>query len=125
MGEFEKLVNEEIQKILKRRETKKVFDKIDKAIGANAELRNFKIALEKDNSPFVELKSYDAFRRKVWLSYFSNLQSDVTYLWDMYNTRREELATIIREAEGTKTEWEEATVEFNSRFRGLPFRLEN
>ena len=124
VGEFEKLVNEEIQKILNDEKLKKVFDKIDKAIGANAELRNFKIALEKDNSLLVELKSYDAFRRKVWLSYFSNLQSDVTYLWDMYNTRREELATIIREAEGTKTEWEEATVEFNSRFRGLPFRLE-
>lgn len=124
VSEFEKLVNEEIQKILNDEKLKKVFDKIDKAIGANAELRSFKIALEKNNSLLVELKNYDAFKQKVWLSYFSKLHGEVGYLWDLYNTRKEELKAIVREAANAITEWEEATAEFNSRFRGIPFRLE-
>lgn len=124
VDEFEKLVDDEIQKILNDSKLKKAFEKIDKAIGTNAELRNFKIALEKNNSLIIELKNYDAFKQKVWLTYFSNLYNDVGILWDLYNTRKEELKTIIQEAVGTKTEWEKATKEFNERFRGIPFRLE-
>lgn len=124
IDEFEKLVDDEIQKILNDVKLKKAFEKIDKAIGTNAELRSFKIALEKDNSLLIELKNYDAFKQKVWLAYFSNLYNDVGYLWDLYNTRKEELEMIIQSAIDTKTEWEKATKEFNERFRGIPFRLE-
>lgn len=124
VNEFEKLVEDEIEKILNDAKLKKAFEKIDKAIGTNVELRSFKIALEKDNSLLVELKNYDIFKQKVWLSYFSNLYSDVEYLWDLYNTRKEELEMIIREAINTKTDWEKATKEFNERFKGIPFRLE-
>jgi len=124
VDEFEKLVDEEIQKILNDSKLKKAFEKIDKAIGTNAELRNFKIALEKNNSLIVELKNYDAFKQKVWLTYFSNLYDDVGSLWGLYNSRKEELEMIIREAVSTKTDWEKATKEFNERFRGIPFRLE-
>lgn len=124
VDEFEKLVDDEIQKILNDAKLKKAFEKIDKAIGTNAELRSFKVALEKDNSLLIELKNYDAFKQKIWLSYFSNLYNDVGYLWDLYNTRKEELEMIIREAIDTKTDWEKATKEFNERFRGVPFRLE-
>lgn len=124
VDEFEKLVDDEIQKILNDEKLKKAFEKIDKAIGTNAELRSFKIALEKNNSLLIELKNYDAFKQKVWLAYFSKLYSDVGYLWDLFNTRKEEIEMIIREAVDTKTDWEKATKEFNERFRGIPFRLE-
>ncbi|MDD2828827.1 MAG: hypothetical protein PHW18_04560 [Sulfuricurvum sp.] len=124
VNEFEKLVNDEIQKILNDSKLKKAFEKIDQAIGKNTELRNFKIALEKNNALIIELKNYDAFKQKVWLTYFSNLYNDVATLWDLYNTRKEELEMIIREAVSTKTDWEKATKEFNERFRGVPFRLE-
>lgn len=123
-SEFEKLVDDEIQKILNDEKLKKAFEKIDKAIGTNAELRSFKIALEKNNTLIIELKNYDAFKQKVWLTYFSNLYNDIGYLWDLYNTRKEELEMIIQEAVDTKTDWEKATKEFNERFRGIPFRLE-
>jgi len=123
-SEFEKLVDDEIQKILNDTKLKNAFEKIDKAIGTNAELRSFKIALEKNNSLIIELKNYDAFKQKVWLVYFSSLYNDVGHLWGLYNTRKEELETIIREAVSTKTDWEKATKEFNERFRGIPFRLE-
>lgn len=122
--EFEKLIDDEIQKILNDTKLKKAFEKIDKAIGTNAELRSFKIALEKDNSLLIELKNYNAFKQKIWLAYFSNLYNDVGYLWDLYNTRKVELEIIIQAAVDTKTDWEKATKEFNERFRGIPFRLE-
>ena len=124
IDKFEKLVDNEIQKILNDEKLKKAFEKIDKAIGTNAELRSFKIALEKNNSLLIELKNYDAFKQKVWLAYFSKLYSDVGYLRDLFNTRKEEIEMIIREAVDTKTDWEKATKEFNERFRGIPFRLE-
>jgi len=124
VDEFEKLVDDEIQKILNDAKLKKAFEKIDKAIGTNAELRSFKIALEKDNSLLIELKNYDAFKQKIWLSYFSNLYNDIGYLWDLYNARKAELEMIIQTAIDTKTDWEKATKEFNERFRGIPFRLE-
>lgn len=124
VDEFEKLVDDEIQKILNDAKLKKAFEKIDKAIGTNAELRSFKIALEKNNSLLIELKNYDAFKQKVWLAYFSNLYHDVGNLCDLYNARKEELEIIIQAAVDTKTDWEKATKEFNERFRGIPFSLE-
>ena len=124
VDEFEKLVDDEIQKILNDAKLKKAFEKIDKAIGTNSELRSFKIALEKDNSLLIELKNYDAFKQKIWLSYFSNLYNDVLHLLGLYNTRKAELEMIIQTAIDTKTDWEKATKEFNERFRGIPFRLE-
>jgi hypothetical protein len=122
--EFEKLVDDEIQKILNDTKLKKAFEKIDKAIGTNAELRSFKIALEKNNSLLIELKHYDTFKKKVWLSYFIKLKADVSVLVDSFDLKKNELEKIIQEAIDTKTDWEKATKEFNERFRGIPFRLE-
>lgn len=122
--EFEKLIDDEIQRILNDTKLKKAFEKIDKAIGTNAELRSFKIALEKDNSLLIELKNYDAFKQKVWISYFIKLKTEVSVLVDSFDLKKNELEKIIQEAIDTKTDWEKATKEFNERFRGIPFRLE-
>lgn len=124
VNEFEKLVEGELEKILNDAKLKKAFEKIDKAIGNNAELRAFKAVLEKNNLLIIELKNYDTFKQKIWLSYFMNLKSDVAVLADLYNSKKQELEDIIREANTTKTDWELATKEFNERFRGIPFKLE-
>ncbi len=120
---FEQLVENEIQKVVDDEKLKKVFDTIDKAIGANTELRAFKKALEENNLLLVELQDYDEFKRKVWVTYFNKLKSDVSVIVDSYDFKKKELEEIIKEAIDTKTEWEEATKEFNERFRGIPFVL--
>lgn len=120
---LQKLVNDEIQKIIDDDKLKKIFNTIDKAIGANAELRSFKRALERNNLLIVHLKDYEGFKQKVWLNYFQELKHDVSVMVDSYNLKKKELEDIIKEAIVTKTEWEEATKEFNERFKGLPFSL--
>ena len=120
---YEKLVEAEIKKVLSDEKLKKAFDKIDKAIASNTELRAFKNVLEKNNLLLVELTNYENFKQKVWLSYFYQLKFDVKILVDSYELKKKELEDIIKEAIDTKTEWEDATKEFNERFKGIPFRL--
>lgn len=121
---FKQLVEDEIQKVINDERLKKIFATIDKAIGANAELRALKKALEANNLLLLELQDYDNFKRKVWLIYLNQLKSDVSVIVDSYGSNKKELEEIIKEAIDTKTEWEEATKEFNERFKGIPFRLE-
>lgn len=120
---YERLIQNEIQKVLNDEKLRKAFDKIDKAIGANTELRVFKNALEKNNLLLIELKNYENFKKRVWLFYFYQLKTDVKTLIDSYNLKKNELEKIIKEANDTKTEWEKAVKNFNDRFKGLPFKL--
>lgn len=122
--ELDTFVKDEIAKIISNDDLKKLFEKIDKAIGSNAELRAFKSAIEKNNLLLVELKNYDEFKKKVWISYLQTLVTDAQPLVELFTSKKEELEEIIKEANNTKTEWELATEEFNQRFIGMPFKLE-
>jgi len=65
------IVEAEIQSILSDEKLKKSFEKVDKAVGSNAELRYFKSVIEKNNLILVKLKDYEGFKREVWINYFS------------------------------------------------------
>lgn len=120
---FKTLLESEVKKIFADEKLKKIFDGIDKAIGGNVELRAFKKVIEDDNSLLIELKDYEAFKRKVWLSYLSQIQSDIKTLIEFYISKKQELSDIVKQAIGTTTEWESAAEEFNNRFSGLPFKI--
>ena len=85
---FKQVVEDEIQKVINDEKLKKVFDAIDKAIGANAELRAFKKALEVNNLLLIELQDYENFKQKVWLIYLNQLKSDVSVIVDSYDLKR-------------------------------------
>ena len=121
--DFKKIVEDEINNIVNDEKLRKVFDKIDKAISANIELRAFKQVIEKNNLLLIELKEYEIFKKKVWLSYFQELKKDVSILLDSYNAKKDELEKIISEALDTRTDWEKAVDTFNTRFKDLPFEL--
>ena len=55
---------------------KKSFEKVDKAVGSNAELRYFKSVIEKKNLILVKLKDYEGFKREVWINYFSEIKEE-------------------------------------------------
>lgn len=121
--DFETLLETEIKKILSDEKLKKIFDGIDKAIGSNLELRAFKKVIESDNSLLVHLQDYDQFKKKVWLGYFSKIETEVKALLEFYASKKNELAEIVKKAGDTATEWESAAEEFNSRFTSLPFKI--
>lgn len=53
-----------MDQILKDADLLKKFDKVDKALGKNAELKAFKTLLENDQTLLVELKDYEGFEIK-------------------------------------------------------------
>lgn len=121
--DFKDLLESEIKKIINDEKLKKIFDGIDKAMGSSVELRAFKRVIESDNSLLVQIKDYELFKKQVWLGYLSQIQTEIKSLLDFFLLKKDELATIIKQATDTATEWEFAVEEFNNRFSGLPFKI--
>lgn len=120
--ELKELYQEELDKILADEKLKKSFETVDKAIGANVELRNFKKVIEEDNSLLVKLKDYDKFKQEVWTSYLSEIKEDALALSQLYENKKIELATIISEAQKEIALWNDIIKKFNSRFY-VPFKI--
>lgn len=120
--ELKQLLQDEIKNIVDDDKLKKSFDQVDKSIGANAELRSFKNAIEKENLLLVELEKYDDFRKKVWLNYISSLVKDTEELARFYEGKKNELEKIIDAAKKEFVIWEEIIKTFNERFY-VPFEI--
>lgn len=116
------VINNEINAIINNPDLKVAFDKIDKAIGGNAELRAFKLAIEKDNSLIAKLQNYDEFKKEVWLGYLTDLKADTEVLISLYKTKKERLGQIITEAKKEADTWKEIIDIFNERF-DVPFTV--
>lgn len=119
---LKELVEAEINSIVNNKDLKKIFDKVDKAIGSNAELRSFKKIIEADNLLLVHLTDYEGFKRKVWYGYLNELIKDAVNLSNYYNDQREKLNKIISEAKKEIELWKTLIDKFNSRFY-VPFRV--
>ncbi len=120
--ELKQLLQKEITSILNDEKLKKSFEQVDKSIGANAEMRSFKSAIEKDNLLLIELDKYEEFRQKVWLSYVSSLSKDTEELAKFYESKKTELEKIINDAKKEFAIWEEIIKTFNERFY-VPFEI--
>lgn len=120
--ELKQLLQTEITAIINDEKLKKSFDQVDKSIGANAELRAFKSAIEKDNLLLVELGKYEDFRKKVWNNYISSLATETKELAKIYESKKAELEKIISEAKKEFTIWQDIIKTFNERFY-VPFEI--
>lgn len=116
------VVQIEIDKIINDAKLKLSFEKIDKAIGASNELRAFQKVIERENLILVELKDYDAFRKKVWISYLSEMKDQSQELAKYYESKKAELKNIIEEAKKEFAQWKKIVNTFNERFY-VPFRV--
>ena len=120
--ELKKIVLEEIENILNDEKLKQTFDKVDKAIGANVELRSFKRVIDNNNLILVELKNYEEFKKNIWINYFSELKQFAVELIDDYKEKKEELDKIIKESKKEFALWSGIVMKFNSRFH-VPFEV--
>lgn len=119
---LKQLVQEEMNKILSDQKLVQAFEKFDKAIGSNQELRIFKKVIENDNSLLVELTDYNGFQKKVWVNYLSEMKSDSEVFAKYYEEQRVELEKIIQEAKKEIELWKQIIQTFNSRFY-VPFEV--
>ena len=117
------IVEEEIKSIVNDPKLKEAFDKVDKAIGANIELRAFKKVIENDNLLLLELPEYDKLKKKVWLSFFVELKADTIALLEFYRSKKKDLENIINEAKKEFNTWKEIILKFNARFY-VPFNVQ-
>lgn len=118
--QLKEMVDKEISSIVNEPKLKETFDKVDKAIGANVELRAFKKVIEDNNLLLIELENYEEFKKKVWLFYISELLEDAKLLLEFYTTKKKDLEIIIHEAKKEFDVWREIISTFNSRFY-VPF----
>jgi len=116
------IVQQEIENIVNDDKLKVSFQNVDKALSNNAALKNFKAVIEKDNLLLVELKNYDGFKKKVWISFLSELKVDTEHLANVYVSKKAELERIIKEARKESALWKQIIDTFNARFY-VPFEV--
>ncbi|KAF1010287.1 MAG: hypothetical protein GAK29_05076 [Acinetobacter bereziniae] len=122
-GELSDLIKSEIDQILNDAELLKTFDKVDKALAKNAELKAFKAILERNQAILINLKDYEGFRNDFWLSHISELKGECLRILGIYKTRRTELQEIISNANEDIEKWNNTLEIFNSRFF-VPFKID-
>ena len=71
-GQLQEIINAEITKVISDDKLKSTFEKIDKAIGNNSELRAFKAVLEKDNTIIPLLMDYNEFKNRYGMDLFTD-----------------------------------------------------
>ncbi len=82
-----KIIDNEIEKVFDNQEIKDIFDKIDKKLQGNQELRNFKKVIEKDKTLIAKLTNYNEFRKEVWCSFLKQVEPAVIGLVENYNAK--------------------------------------
>lgn len=113
---LEDLVNNEMNRILSDEKIKKAFEKIDNAIGANAELRAFKNVIEKDKSLIPYLTDYENFKKMAWYGYLYKTDNEYLKLLNLYNTKKHELAELLKEAKKENELWSDIIKIYKQRF---------
>lgn len=116
------LVEEEIEKILNDDKLKKSFDKVDKAIGSNLELRTFKKVIEKDNLILLKLKDYEKFKQEIWINYLSEIKKEAERLLFHYSGKKNRIEEIVNESKKEFDVWHKIIETFNNRFT-VPFKV--
>ena len=114
----------EIKKVFDNQEIKDIFDKIDKKLQGNQELRNFKKVIEKDKTLIAKLTNYNEFRKEVWYSFLKQVEPGVSSLVENYNTKKPDIEAIVAVANGSKGLWDDTIEEFKTRFTSLPFSFD-
>lgn len=118
--ELKALIHSEIQRISDDESLKKIFDRIDKAITANADLRLFHKVIQNDSDLLLQLADYEGFKAIVWKGFLSEMKESVDHLISIYQENQKDLAEIIEEAQKDIQLWTDIINTFNRRFK-VPF----
>lgn len=121
-AELEAVIEEEKQSILQNADLKKAFEEIDKKMGNNNELREFREFLSNNKEILPELMNLNLFKEKLWISYLKKIPETYSELEKKYSNGRKEIETIVEKAGQEITRWNKVIGEFNQRFF-VPFRL--
>jgi hypothetical protein len=116
------LIANEQERITQDPELRKKYADLKKQLEANAFLRDFQTYLDSHEDILPFLANIKDFQEQVWKSYIK-AKSDLYFkLLSEYQSAAKRKGEIKQEAEGQRTQWEEAIDIFNDRFH-VPFTL--
>lgn len=121
--EFDSLIKKEKEQVLNTKETKDLFEKINKAISKNKDTQAFNDFLQKHQDIIGEYKNIDDFKKKIWVKAFSVYGSELKELLEDYKKAQGDLMKLRDEAKGEMTDWKKALDLFEERFY-VPFVIE-
>lgn len=119
--QLQELIEEEQNKVISDPKLQKQFAAIDKKL-SNAETRKFREFITDHKELLPELKDYEQFERKLWLSYLQQQPEILHDFTDSYTTNKQLIAEITEKAKEQQTTWETVVDTFNKRFN-VPFVL--
>ena len=120
--EFNALIESEKQKVFSDPKLLKKFEKIDKNLSKNAQLRVFRNIIENHLELVSELVSFDSFKKKCWNSILNTHISDIRLLVDEYKKAKCDIKKIQDEANKQSDDWKYVIDIFSKRFK-VPFTV--
>ena len=120
--ELKEVVESELQGILKDEKLRKAFDKIDKKLTGNQQVKDFREYITERQDLIAELANVNHFKQKIWIDYFKSSLSDYNSLVTAQNDAKVELDEIRKQANSERTRWATVVDLFNQRFN-VPFVL--
>ncbi len=122
LEDLEKIISDEKEAILNNEDLKSSFEKIDRKLNSNKELKAFRDYLLDNLILLSELDNLPLLREKLWLSYIQKSRVEYDDLITEYEKGREEIDKIVQKARAEETTWKKVVNIFNSRFV-VPFRV--
>ncbi len=121
-NELQEIIESELQEILKDEKLRKAFDKIDKKLTGNQDLKDFREYITEHPELIPELANVGHFKQRVWVDYFKVCLADFNNLATAHTDAKKELDSIRERANEERTRWAEVVELFNQRFV-VPFTL--
>jgi hypothetical protein len=122
LDELKSIIQDEKNKIIEDDDLKKAFEKLDKQLRANQELRDFREYLTANLDILPELRNIQVFKQKMWISYIKDNVDVFNELMASYETGKSRIDEIVAAAKEESTKWARVVNLFNSRFN-VPFKL--
>lgn len=120
--DLKKVIEDELQEILKDEKLRKAFDKLDKKLTSNNELREFREYITEHKELIPELANINYFKQRIWVDYFKICLAEFNSLANAHTEAKKDLDTIRDQANLERTRWADVVDVFNSRFN-VPFIL--
>lgn len=120
-AELVALINEELEGILSNENLKASFDKIDNKL-TTKELRDFREFLLNNQTLIPRLRDPEVLKEDLLKSYLMASREEFKDLMDLYDTGKDRIDQITKEASDQATRWQEVINIFNRRF-SVPFKV--
>lgn len=108
--------------ILQDKNLKEEFEKLDKILKKNANIKKFRDYLSNNPQIVSELSNPSSFKAKLWKDYFKQDKDVFKNLLEEYTTSKETIENINEQAQKEKGDWYTVIDNFNNKFF-VPFSL--